>query len=75
MNNLTKEEIEALEACSTPAEYSTVAHAIKAAHNGMYPDNWWATVMLPGGISERLAAKWGKPDAFEMKLVSPKGKG
>lgn len=74
MSNLTKDELAALEGAEGTVEYGTIVRDIKKARGGQYPEDWWPLVMASGGISERLAKKWKKPDAFEIKLVHPQGK-
>lgn len=69
MDKLTAEEVTALEASSTPDEYRKVIIAIKSTRNGKYPKDWYAQVMAPGGIHEKLAVKWNNPNAFKIQVV------
>ena len=66
--NLTDEEKKALEDCATRDDYVRVAKEIKAKGGGSYPKDWYQVVLAPGGISERLAARWADPDAFKMSV-------
>lgn len=50
-------------------EYGKIAHSIKAAGGGVYPDDWFAVVFSKGGIAEQLEKKWGKPGALGLKVT------
>lgn len=63
---ITNEELAALEATKNETEWNNTCDAIKAAHGG-YPADWWPKVMM-SGLAARVAQKWGKPDAFEIKV-------
>lgn len=66
MSYLTLEELNNLRNAKNEREWDNVCDAIKAAHNG-YPIDWWGRVMS-SGLAAEVAAKWGKPDAFELKV-------
>lgn len=66
--NLTDEEKKALEDCATRDDYVRVAKEIKAKGGGSYPKDWYQFVLAPGGISEKLAARWADPGAFKLSI-------
>lgn len=67
MSNITQAELASLEASKNETEWNRACDAIKKARNGGYPPDWWPKVKL-SGMMDRIAAKWGKPDAFELKV-------
>jgi hypothetical protein len=59
-----------LEACDGPDAWDRATLVIKQAHGGGYPADWYKLVLAPGGIADKLKAKWGIPTAFDMGVVS-----
>ena len=59
---LTKEQIDGLELCLSPQEWTEKCKQIKAASpSGVeYPEDWGEKVIL-SGLVERVHARWGKP--------------
>tara|TARA_R100000655_G_scaffold22030_1_gene44834 strand:- start:856 stop:1062 length:207 start_codon:yes stop_codon:yes gene_type:complete len=55
---LTDEELKSLEACQSGEDWSNATNKIKAARDGMYPDDWWDKVKL-SGMMDRIMDRWG----------------
>lgn len=62
-----------LEGCATPDEWNVACAAVKRAREGGYPSDWYPRVLAPGGISDRLKARWKDPHAFDITLRSIPG--
>ena len=56
--NITKKELEILEACRNESDWGKACDAIKKARKGMYPDDWWDKVKL-SGMMDRVMNRWG----------------
>lgn len=68
MAKLSAQEIQALERAEDEADYADLARNIKKIHGGAYPQDWFPVVLAPGGIADRLKAKWGNPRAFDIAV-------
>lgn len=68
MSLITQEELDRLSNTKNESEWNDACDAIKKAHNGGYPSDWWAKVMQ-SGLAAKVAVKWGQPDAFELKVL------
>lgn len=67
MDNLTQEELEMLEACTSPLEWQNACDKVKAARNGNYPNDWWQTMKLSGRM-DKIMNRWGSNS--ELKITS-----
>ena len=66
MSNITETELNTLRSSKNEDEWNAACDAIKKNHGG-YPADWWPKVKL-SGLMDSVAANWGKPDAFDIKL-------
>lgn len=65
MSNLTNDELAKLEACQTEQAWNDACRSIKAAHNGRYPDDWYAKIIATGKINQ-VAARWGSDGSIKI---------
>lgn len=63
---LADEDIQKLELCPNEKAWDDACAEIKRKYGG-YPADWYSKV-IAGGMFKRLEAKWGKPDAFDIKI-------
>ena len=68
MDNITEEELNSLRTAKNEAEWNAACDAVKKARAGRYPYDWYEKV-LASGLTAEVAAAWGEPDAFELKVV------
>jgi hypothetical protein len=54
---ITDAEMASLEACWTGEDWSRACDAIKAAHGGFYPEDWFLKVNMSGMMS-RITSRW-----------------
>ena len=66
MENLTNEEISALEATTSGDEWNAQCDKIKAAHGGAYPADWWAVMKMIE--KDAIFASWDKPESTDLKV-------
>ena len=71
MKNLTKEELESLEACQSAKDWADACDKIKSVRGQAYPDDWWKKVKL-SGMMDRILGRWGANS--EISSVSFKSK-
>ncbi len=64
---ITQEELDRLSNTKNDSEWNAACDDIKKAHGG-YPHDWWPKVMQ-SGLAAKVAANWGQPDAFEIKVM------
>jgi hypothetical protein len=64
---ITQEELDRLSNTKNESEWNDACDAVKKAHGG-YPHDWFAKVML-SGLAAQVAANWGRPDAFDIKVL------
>ena len=50
--NITKDELEKLKSSKTIEEWNITCDAIKKAHGGQYPQDWFNKVMMSGMAAE-----------------------
>ena len=55
---ITDEELKSLEACQSGEDWRDACDKIKAARDGMYPDDWWDKVKL-SGMMDRIMERCG----------------
>lgn len=62
--NLTAPKIASITLSKNSTEYENAVDAIKAARNGQYPPDWYAT-FLAGGQLQKIRAGWtdGVPES------------
>jgi hypothetical protein len=66
-NGITDAELEQLRSAKNEIEWNAACDAVKKAHGG-YPHDWFLKVMI-SGLAAEVAKNWGRPDAFDIKLV------
>lgn len=54
IEDLTVDELAALEAATTEAEWNAVCDCVKAARGGEYPADWYEKVLTKGGVLTRF---------------------
>jgi hypothetical protein len=68
---LIEGEIVLLAMATDEVDWNCTVKIIKNCRGGKYPPDWFEKVLAPGGIMDVLKAKWGKPNAFDMKCEYP----
>lgn len=58
MSKMSAEELAAVKGSKTEAQYVVAVDAVKGAHGGQYPDDWYAKMVLSGEC-RRIGAQWG----------------
>jgi len=66
--DLTGAELKTLEACQTATDWSRACDAIKLAHGGGYPTDWYAKV-IQSGMANRIAARWGSDAELHFTVI------
>lgn len=56
--NITNEEINLLEACTSRDAWNKACDTIKDARRGQYPDDWWPRVKK-SGMMDRILRRFG----------------
>jgi hypothetical protein len=51
---VTKEELDKLEATTTKLEWGAVVNEIMDARNGKIPDDWFAVIIVSGLINRKM---------------------
>ena len=65
---ITEEELNMLEKTASEAEWNAACDQIKIKYGG-YPQDWFAKVNM-SGLMARVARRWNKPDAFDLKITT-----
>ena len=65
---LTDEELKSLEACQSGEDWRNACDKIKAARDGMYPDDWWDKVKL-SGMMDRIMGRWGADSELTLTRI------
>ena len=64
---MTREELESLASAKDANEWANACHAIKAAHRGEYPADWYAEV-FHSGLAKKTAATWVQSNDMELTV-------
>lgn len=69
--NITEDELEELERCSSGEEWNAACDTIKRRRGGHYPRDWWPRV-LQSGLAARVMRTFGgdpsiKIQSFKLK--------
>jgi len=70
--NLTVDELDALHGCQSAQDWRRVCDEIKRVRKGQYPPDWW-TMMMQGGVADRIMARWGGDTKLRMSTLQPDG--
>jgi len=68
-NNITNEELAAIEECQTYDDWSKVCRDIKDARGGIeYPPDWWEKVK-ESGLMDKVFARWGSTSEIKVTIM------
>jgi hypothetical protein len=68
---LTEAELETLKACRSDDEWNDACLAIKKAHGGQYPYDWYGKVLATGLMAE-VVKKFGGSTEISIQAVDPR---
>ena len=60
--NLTDAELKSLMFATSESDWNKICDAVKAARGGVYPDDWFAKVMISGLMNE-VSERWKRAEA------------
>ena len=69
---ITDEELKSLEACQSGEDWRDACDKIKAARDGMYPDDWGDKVKL-SGMMDSIMDRWGADSELTVTTVVCEG--